>query len=298
MRILLTGRNGQVGWELERSLARIGEVVAFDRSSLDLAERDRIAERVRAVKPDVVVNAAAYTAVDRAESEPELARRINTEAPEILAKEALRLGATLIHYSTDYVFDGTKAAAYVETDSPNPLSVYGRSKLEGERAIQASGCRHLILRTSWVYGARGANFLLTVLRLARERRELRVVDDQIGAPTWCRDIATATAKLAEASVAGSIQGLYHLAAAGKTSWCGFASTLLAIAGIGIPVTPISTGEFHSVARRPANSVLSCAKLKAFGIELPEWPRSLSACMAEMAISTRNDVPGRQQPRTG
>lgn len=285
MRILLTGRNGQVGWELERSLARIGEILAFDRSSLDLADPDQIVKRVRAIRPDLIVNAAAYTAVDRAESEPELALRINAGAPEVLAAEALRLGAALIHYSTDYVFDGTKAAAYVETDPPNPLSVYGRSKLQGERAVQASGCKHLILRTSWVYGARGTNFLLTMLRLARERRELRVVDDQIGAPTWCRDIAAATADLAEASAEGSIQGLYHVTAAGKTSWCRFASTLLEIAGIRTPVRPISTSQFPSVAKRPANSVLSCAKVKALGIELPEWHRSVSACMAEVAIPT-------------
>ena len=194
MRILLTGRTGQVGWELERRLLPLGQLVAFDRVSLDLASPDQIVARVREVRPDLIVNAAAYTAVDRAETEPRLAAQVNATAPRILAEEASRLGAALIHYSTDYVFDGTKSTPYIESDSPNPLNAYGKSKLEGERSIQASGCRHLILRTSWVYGLRGTNFLVTILRLARERPELRVVDDQIGAPTWCRDVAGATAE--------------------------------------------------------------------------------------------------------
>jgi dTDP-4-dehydrorhamnose reductase len=257
----------------------VGQIFPFDRDSLDLADPDQIVERVRELKPGLIVNAAAYTAVDRAESEPELAMRINADAPRILAEEALRLGAVLIHYSTDYVFDGTKPVPYVEADAPSPINIYGKSKLEGERGILATGCRHLILRTSWVYGARGANFLLTMLRLARERRELRVVDDQIGAPTWCRDIAAATARAS----AGGIEGLFHLTARGKTSWCGFARKILEIAGIATPVIPISSNEFRSVAKRPANSLLSCAKLKTFGIELADWSHSLSACFADGAI---------------
>ena len=192
MKILLTGRNGQVGWELERALAPLGEVVATDRSTLDLADPDAIRRVVREVKPEIIVNAAAYTAVDKAESEPELAMRINGFAPGVLAEEAKRLGALLVHYSTDYVFDGEKATPYVEEDEPNPINVYGRTKLAGERAIQASGCRHLILRTSWVYGARGKNFLLAILRKARDAQELRVVADQVGAPTSVELVARST----------------------------------------------------------------------------------------------------------
>ena len=193
MRILVTGANGQVGWELQRTLQTLGDVIACDRVTLDLANPDSIRERVRAIKPEVIVNAAAYTAVDKAESEPELAMAVNGVAPGILAEEAKRLGALLIHYSTDYVFDGTKSDAYLEDDRTNPLSEYGKSKLAGEKAIEASGEAYLIFRTSWVYASRGKNFLLTMLRLANEREELRVVDDQFGAPTWCRTVAEGTA---------------------------------------------------------------------------------------------------------
>jgi len=285
VKILLTGKNGQVGWELERCLLPRGRVFAFDRASLDLTDPDQIVARVRELKPELIVNAAAYTAVDRAESEPEIAMQINTAAPGILAEEAKRLGALLVHYSTDYVFDGMKPTPYLETDTPNPISAYGRSKLEGERAIQASGCRHLILRTSWVYGLRGKNFLLTILRLAREGRELRVVDDQIGAPTWCRDIAVATARLAQESAARETAGLFHLTAAGATSWYGFAREILETSGLGAPVMAIPSSEYRSPARRPANSLLSCAKLKAWcNIELPEWPDSLRSCLAEAGTS--------------
>jgi dTDP-4-dehydrorhamnose reductase len=278
---LLTGRTGQVGWELERHLASLGQLFAFDRAALDLAVPDQIVARVREVNPDLIVNAAAYTAVDRAESEPRLATQVNGTAPGILAEEAKRLGAVLIHYSTDYVFDGAKSAPYVESDSPNPINAYGGSKLEGERSIQASGCRHLILRTSWIYGMRGNNFLLTILRLARERSELRVVDDQIGAPTWCRDLAAATALLVTGSGAGCAEGLFHLTARGATSWCGFAREILRTSGIETPLRAISTAEYPTPARRPASSLLSCAAISArWKLELPEWRNSLAICLRE------------------
>ena len=290
MRILLTGRTGQVGWELERSLSPHGQVFAFDHASLDLADPDQIVARVREVKPGLIVNAAAYTAVDRAESEPQLTMQINGAAPGILAEETKRLGALLVHYSTDYVFDGAKPAPYLETDSPNPINVYGRSKLEGERAIQASGCRHLILRTSWIYGMRGNNFLLTILRLAREHPELRVVDDQIGAPTWCRDLATATSQLANETAAGKAEGLYHLTAAGATSWCGFAREILRVSGSHTPIRAISAREYAAPAKRPANSLLSSATIAArWKLRLPEWQNSLAACHREanFVASTRS-----------
>lgn len=279
-----------VGWELEHSLAPLGELRAYDRAGLDLAQPDAIVARVREAKPQLIVNAAAYTAVDRAESEPELAMQVNGTAPGILAEEAKRAGALLVHYSTDYVFDGRKDGPYVEDDAPNPLGVYGRTKLAGERAIQASGCRHLILRTSWVYGLRGKNFLLTMLRLAQERPELRVVDDQFGAPTWCRHIATATAHLAESACAADDGGLYHMTAAGSTSWCGFAREILAARGIATPVVPIATREYPTPARRPANSVLSSARLAArYGLRLPDWPVSLRACLSEQAAGSPQAV---------
>ena len=290
MKILLTGRTGQVGWEIERGLSRLGHVFAFDHASLDLADPDQIVARVREVKPELIVNAAAYTAVDRAESEPQLAMQINGAAPGILAEETKRLGALLVHYSTDYVFDGAKPTPYLETDSPNPINAYGRSKLEGERAIQASGCRHLILRTSWIYGMRGNNFLLTILRLAREHPELRVVDDQIGAPTWCRDLATATAQLANETIAGKAEGLYHLTAAGATSWCGFAREILRVSGSHTPIRAISAREYAAPAKRPANSLLSSATIAArWKLQLPQWQNSLAACHREASsvASTRS-----------
>ena len=194
-KILLTGKNGQVGWELERSLQPLGQVIAFDRSGLDLASPDSIRAVIREVKPELIVNPAAYTAVDKAESEPDLAMAVNGVAPGIIAEEAKRLGAALIHYSTDYVFDGTKAEPYTEDDVPKPINVYGKTKLAGEQAVQAIGVPHLIFRTSWVYGMRGKNFLLTILRMAKEKDELRIVDDQFGAPTWSRMIAETTAQV-------------------------------------------------------------------------------------------------------
>lgn len=290
MRILLTGRSGQVGWELERALASLGEVVAFDRTSLDLAQPDTIHARVREVRPTVIVNAAAYTAVDRAESEPERARTINAAAPAILAEEARTTGAVLVHYSTDYVFDGQKPEPYTEADAPNPINVYGRTKLEGERAIEASGCRHLTLRTSWVYGARGRNFLLTMLRLVRERSALRIVDDQIGAPTWCREIALGTAALLarlDLAVPGR-PGIYHLSAGGFTSWFGFARAIFSAPelprlGIDAPaLEAIPSSAYPAPARRPRNSRLDCSRLaNEAGVRLAAWDQALRRCMAEL-----------------
>ncbi len=289
MKILLTGRDGQVGWELERTLGPLGEVIAFDRQGLDLADPAHIVARVREAKPDVIVNAAAYTAVDKAESEPDVAMAVNGAAPGILAEEAKKLGALLVHYSTDYVFDGTKEGAYVETDTPNPLNAYGRTKLAGERAVVASGVDHLIFRTSWVYSNRGRNFLTTILRLAKEKPELRVVADQFGAPTWARDVATATALVLARRPAGAEipSGIYHLTAAGRTTWYEFARRIVELAGLRTVVTPIPGAEYPAAARRPRNSALDDTALRAaFGIALPAWHASLERCVG----STRRAAP--------
>lgn len=289
MNILLTGKNGQVGWELARALLPLGNVAAFDHAGLDLAVAAAVRRKLDEVRPDAIVNAAAYTAVDRAESEPELASAINAAAPALLAQEAARRGALLIHYSTDYVFDGAKAAPYVETDPTAPLGAYGRSKLAGEEGIRAAGCEHLIFRTSWVYGARGANFLRTILRLAAEREELRVVNDQIGAPTWARLIAEATAHALKQAMRerrdGAFRsGTYHLAAAGETSWHGFASAIVAGRG-GLrvkAVTPIATADYPLPAPRPANSRLDTAAFRArFDLVLPDWRDCLPLCLEEI-----------------
>lgn len=271
MRILLTGATGQVGWELRKTLAPLGEVRVFDRFGLDLADAPVLVATVRALQPDVVVNAAAYTAVDKAEAERDLAFAVNATAPRVLAEEARRIGALLVHYSTDYVFDGEKADPYVEEDATRPINAYGASKLAGEQAILASGCRHLILRTSWVYGPRGKNFYLTMLRLARERPELKVVDDQVGAPTSSLEIARATATL----LAKGSQGLYHMSAAGESTWCGFARAILERAGSATPVVAIRTAEYPTPAKRPRNSRLDCSKLRAeHGVSLARWERAL------------------------
>ncbi|HEY0036202.1 MAG TPA: dTDP-4-dehydrorhamnose reductase [Longimicrobium sp.] len=283
--ILLLGRNGQVGWELERALAPLGRVTALGRGEADLTSPDRLREVVRSRRPSVIVNAAAYTAVDQAEGEPEAAFAANATAPGILAEEAKRLGALLVHYSTDYVFDGGAARPYREDDAPGPLNVYGRSKLEGERAIQAATDDHLILRTSWVYGTRGRNFLLTILRLLAERDELRIVADQVGAPTWSRMIAAATAAvLARHTGASRPVGVFHLTAAGQTTWHGFATAIRDRAGgsaAGKPVRPIASSEYPVPAARPRWSVLDGARLEAaFGVELPSWDASLALALAE------------------
>ena len=284
MRILLTGATGQVGWELRKTLAPLGEVKFFDRFGLDLADTPPLVATVRALQPAVIVNAAAYTAVDKAESERDLAFAINATAPRVLAEEAKRIGALLVHYSTDYVFDGEKASPYVEDDPTHPLSVYGASKLAGEQAIARSGCRHLTLRTSWVYGPRGRNFYLTMLRLAKERPELKVVDDQVGAPTSSAAIARATvAVLERARRSPAPGGLYHLTAAGATSWCGFAREIFAQAGLATPVVPIPTEQYPTPARRPRNSRLDCARLRhAFGVSLGPWQEGLAEAMQARA----------------
>lgn len=286
-RILLTGTNGQVGYELARSLQGMGELIACDRSRMDLANLDQVREVIRAVKPTLIVNPAAYTAVDQAESEPEMAMRVNALALAVMAEEAKKLGAAMIHYSTDYVFDGSKIGPYTEDDPTGPINVYGRTKLAGEQAIRAAGIAHLILRTSWVYGARGKNFLLTIERLARERDELRIVADQHGAPTWCRTIADTTARiLAQEERAGDRaewwrqhSGVYHLSAQGSTTWHGFAAAILAHSAIAKKptLTPISTDAYPLPAARPANSLLSSARLIGqFGM-LPEWDAALRDC---------------------
>jgi len=283
VKLLVTGRDGQVGAELVHALAALGEVIATDRAALDLADPEAIRRVLRETKPEVIVNAAAYTAVDRAEAEAGLALKINGDAPGLLAEEARRLGALLVHYSTDYVFDGEKAAPYVEDDPTHPLGVYGRTKLAGERAIAASGARHLILRTSWVYGARGRNFLMAILARARSGQPLRVVADQVGAPTSSAAIARATAELLKI-VAGfsGAEGLYHFTAAGETSWHGFAQAIVAGAGLKVDVAPIATSEYPTAARRPKNSRLDNGKLaRAFGLRLPDWRSQLDEVMRQL-----------------
>ncbi len=293
MRLLVTGANGQVGWELTRSLMPLGKVIALDRTGCDLARPDTIPDVIRSVRPDVVVNAAAYTAVDQAEVDEELATRVNGAAAGVLAEEARRSGALIVHYSTDYVFDGTKSAPYAEDDPTAPLSAYGRSKLAGELAVRAAGGDHVILRTSWVFAARGHNFLNTILRLARQRAELRVVADQVGAPTWARDIAEATARLIERAqrergLAQFASGTLHMAAAGETSWHGFAQAILDRACDLLPARPaltaIATEDFPTAARRPRNSRLCCEQLRGrFGIALPGWTAALDLCVAELGL---------------
>lgn len=272
MRILLTGPTGQVGGALLDTLPSLGEVVPLDRAELDLARPEAIRAAVRRVEPQIIVNAGAYTAVDEAEREEALAYRINADGPAVLAQEAAHLGALLVHFSTDYVFDGEKAEPYLETDPAKPLNAYGRSKLAGERAIQSSGCRHLILRTSWVYAATGKNFMRTVLRLADEGRPLRVVDDQHGAPTSSRMIARATAQAVAAL--GERGGLYHMSASGRTSWYGFACAIFRAAGVHAEVTAIPSSDYSTPARRPRNSLLDNGRLAAQGIRLPSWEAGL------------------------
>jgi dTDP-4-dehydrorhamnose reductase len=278
VKILLTGRNGQLGWELRRALAPLGEVLSLDRAALDLEDDAAIRRVVREANPGVIVNAAAYTAVDRAESEAAIAMRINAAAPGVLGDEARRCGALLVHYSTDYVFDGERNSPYREDDPPKPLNAYGRSKLQGEIAIRQSGCRHLILRTSWVYSNRGQNFLRTILRLARERPELRVVDDQIGAPTSAAAIARATAAMLRDVRA---EGLFHMSAAGRTTWRGFAKAILEHERLAIPLVAIRSEDYPTAARRPRNSLLDNTRLReAFGIALEEWREQLQEVLRQ------------------
>jgi dTDP-4-dehydrorhamnose reductase len=279
--ILLTGANGQVGFELQRTLAPHGEVIACDRGKLDLANRDALAAAVRSLRPQLIVNAAAYTAVDRAESEPARAEAVNAIAPAILAEEAKRIDAALIHFSTDYVFDGASTAPYDEQAPTQPLNVYGRTKRDGERAVAAIGGANLIFRTSWVYGLRGGNFVLTMLRLAAEREELRVVADQYGVPNWSRNLAETIAMIVGHGMPAVTEraGLYHLSASGATNWFDFARAI--IGDVERPrVVPITTAEFPTPAKRPAYGVLATGKFEqVFGIALPAWRDALSRCLA-------------------
>jgi dTDP-4-dehydrorhamnose reductase len=297
VKVLVFGRSGQLGWELRHKLACLGEITGVEYPEVDFSSPDSMRKVVRAAEPAVIVNAAAYTAVDKAESEPALALAINGTAPGVLAEEAKRLGSILVHYSTDYVFDGSKPGAYVETDAPHPLNVYGRTKLAGDEAIQAVGGDYLILRTSWVYGARGNNFLLTMLRLAKERAELRIVDDQTGAPTSSECIAQATACIlsqvlapAGARLKGR-NGIYNLTCAGKTTWFGFAKALLTRAaersGVQAPkLVPVRTSEFPRPAVRPANSRLLCKRVEeTFGVRMPDWERALGLVLETLGEST-------------
>jgi len=299
MRILLYGKNGQVGWELQRALAPLGEVIAVDRPEVDFTDLKGLREFTLEVKPDLIVNAAAYTAVDKAESEPDLAMRVNGEAPGVLAEVALKLNAGLVHYSTDYVFDGTKGKPYTEDDEPNPLNVYGKTKLAGDLAIQASGCTHLILRTSWVYGARGSNFFLTILRLAEEGKEIRVVDDQIGCPTWSYTVADATADILRAVAAklpNSMRlhlheqmGVYNYCSSGNCSWYEFACVILENARNNqrvrlAEIEAISTEDRPSAAQRPGYSVLDPSKTeRAFKIRASPWEVQMEACWRTIGL---------------
>jgi dTDP-4-dehydrorhamnose reductase len=282
VKLLVIGKNGQVGGELLKALPPSFEVSATDRSTLDLARPEQIASVIQASNPQVIINAAAYTAVDKAESDQATAQAINATAPGVMADAAKSIGALLVHYSTDYVFDGEKDGLYNEHDAPGPLGVYGRTKLDGERAIQASGCRHLILRTEWVYGPYGANFMLTMLRLAASRPELRVVDDQFGAPTSARAIAEATARILSAGVPQD-SGLYHMTAGGQTTWCGFARAILAGSGSKVPVVAIPTKDYPTPAARPRNSLFDNSRFeKRFGFRLPAWEEGLRQCLQTLA----------------
>jgi len=295
MNILLLGKGGQVGWELQRSLSVLGQVTALDHESKDLcgdfSQPEGIRDTVRALRPGIIVNAAAHTAVDKAESEPEFARLLNATTPGVLAEEAGRLGAWLVHYSTDYVFDGSGSRPWVETDAPAPLSCYGRTKLEGERHIQQSGCKHLILRTSWVYAARGGNFAKTMLRLAQERDRLTVIDDQWGAPTGADLLADVTAHaIRHLQQRPNDGGLYHCVAAGETNWHSYAKEVLTLAeqaqsAIKIKsteVAPVPTSAFPTPATRPLNSRLNTAKLQStFDLQLPHWQAGVARMLTEI-----------------
>lgn len=297
MKILLLGKNGQVGWELQRALAPLGEVIALDFDSAppwtaDFSQPESLAATVRAIAPQIIVNAAAHTAVDKAESEPDFARALNAGSPAVLAREAAALGAWLMHYSTDYVFDGSGSTPWSEDSPTGPLSVYGATKLEGEQAIRASGCRHLIFRTSWVYAARGGNFAKTMLKLAKERDRLTVIDDQIGSPTGADLLADLTAHaLRAASTRPELAGTYHAVAAGETSWHGYARHVIEFArAAGQPirvapeaVVPVPSSAFPTPARRPANSRLNTRKLRdTFGLTLPPWQSGVERMLTELS----------------
>jgi len=294
LRILITGALGQVGLELQRSLTNFGTITAIDLADLDLTDVGAVRAFIADQRPDVLVNPAAYTAVDKAEEQPGLAMAVNGIAPGVMAQAMAKLGGLMIHYSTDYVFDGSKATPWIETDTPNPLSTYGRTKLAGEQAVQAAGGAHVVLRTSWVYGRRGGNFMLTMIRLAKERDELRIVADQHGAPTWSRTLAEGTAVIVARlwrdpdarAKARALSGVYHFTNGGATTWHGFASAIVATAPEladrrHVKVTPIATSDYPLPARRPANSLLDNGKLTAtFGVHPVPWDQALRTCLAE------------------
>ena len=298
-RILLTGASGQVGGDLLETLKPIGEVIAPARAEMDLANADSVRQMIRAVRPRWIVNPGAYTAVDKAETEPELAFAINAEAVRIMGQEARAIGAGIIHFSTDYVFDGSGGAPYRETDATRPVSVYGASKLAGEKALADTGAAHMIFRTSWVYGTRGKNFLLTILKLALERETLRVVADQYGAPTWSRDLARMTAEVIRkceakalsqelAGALAEVEGVFHATGAGETTWYGFAAEAILLQRERKPgvrfatIEAITTAEYPTPAKRPANSRMNCERLKErFGWEMPDWRHSLREVLAEL-----------------
>ena len=293
--ILVIGKNGQVGWELQRALLPVGDIIAVDRARLDLTDSNSIRSVIHETQPDIIVNAAAYTAVDKAEEEHELAYQINAIAPKTIAEEAKKINALLIHYSTDYVFNGRKDSPYEESDTPDPINIYGVSKLAGEQAIQKSGCQYLILRTSWVFSARAHNFLLSILRLSKEKPELNIVADQHGSPTSAHFIADATAKIIsqtnrELKQDSFTSGIYNLVSSGSTSWHGFASAIIALAQKTLPdadfvtsiVQAITTTEYPTPAKRPMNSRLSTKALTdRFGIHPPDWSEQMSLCLEEL-----------------
>jgi dTDP-4-dehydrorhamnose reductase len=301
LKIVIVGRNGQLAWEANQQFQGLGEIICVGRPEFDLLNIEGVRAEIRRIKPTVLINAAAYTAVDQAESELEAAMKVNSEAPAALAEEAKRLGALFITYSTDYVFNGKKTSSYNEGDPTAPLNVYGASKLSGERAVEAIGGSYLIFRTSWVYGARGKNFLRTILKLAAERPELKIVDDQVGAPTWSRDLADATRKIieqlaAQSSLArismgdalGDRRGIYHMTAAGSVTWCGFAAAIVeemknrGLSNNVASIVPISSREYPTPASRPLNSRLCNDKLKnTFGLTLPPWRASLGRVMDDL-----------------
>jgi dTDP-4-dehydrorhamnose reductase len=294
MKILLFGKNGQVGWELNRSLQPLGEVIALGRDDADFSKAESLRQILQDISPDVIVNAVAYTAVDKAEEEEGLAAKVNSIAPGVLAEEAKKLNALLVHYSTDYVFDGAKEESYIETDNAKPINAYGRTKLAGEQAIQSSGCDYLIFRTSWVYASRGNNFLLTMLKLAQERVELSIVNDQIGSPTSARLIADTTVLCVQQAIKEKLAGifssdLYHLTTSGHTSWHGFTKEIVKLASnsLDLPLTikelkAIPTSNYPTPAKRPMNSRLTLTKLESnFTVELPDWKNTLSLCIENL-----------------
>ena len=289
MKFLLIGKNGQVGWELNRSLSKLGNVFAVGRNELDLSMPETLGTIIQDIRPDIIINAAAYTDVDKAESEPELAMTVNGISPGVIAQEAKKIGAGMIHYSTDYVFDGKATSPYKEENPIYPLNIYGQSKLAGEKAVTQSGIPHIIIRTSWVYSLRGSNFLLTIQKLAQTRKQIKVVDDQTGSPTWSRSIAESTTRILEQSLTRSAttqklfigSGVFHMSCNGKTSWFGFAKKILEFSRLSnnTELIPISTTEYTTPAVRPRYSLLSNKKLKqAFNQEMPQWQDALKQCL--------------------